>query len=302
MPEIIGHKEIVEDLKKLGSEQKLSHGYIFFGSSMVGKRTVAQALAKFLEKQEFAPWTEGEAMHDAKVIDLEFAKYLDPNIKNSVGIDAVREIKNFLFQKPNTSSRRTAIIDECEMLTTEAQNALLKITEEPPPSSLLILATNDLDALLPTISSRLQKIYFGTVSEKVIAAWLAEEHGIAKKTAEESAKKAHGKPGLALRLLKDEDLKEARASAEKLFKLIPDKRRDFVKKLLEDEGFNFGKLLDAMILYVAANRRPFDVAQGSFSLSNSEKEKIAQWHKFLALRQNVANYNLNPKLQLEALL
>ena len=75
-----------------------------------------------------------------------------------------------------------------------------------------------------------------------------------------------------------------------------------MKKLLEDEGFNFGKLLDAMILYVAANRRPFDVAQGSFSLSNSEKEKIAQWHKFLALRQNVANYNLNPKLQLEALL
>jgi len=80
--------------------------------------------------------------------------------------------------------RRTAIIDECELLTTEAQNALLKITEEPPLSSLLVLATNDLDALLPTISSRLQKIYFGIVTEKEIVAWLTGERGIVKKIAE----------------------------------------------------------------------------------------------------------------------
>ena len=193
--------------------------------------------------------------------------------------------------------RRTAIIDECELLTTEAQNALLKITEEPPLSSLLVLATNDLDALLPTISSRLQKIYFGIVPEKEIVAWLTGERGIVKKIAEETAKQSHGKPGLALRLVEDKDLIEIMKSAEKLFKLVPDKRRDFVKKLLEDEKFNFGKLLDAMILSLAANKRPFDAAQGSFS--PGEKE---QWHKFLELRQNAANYNLNPKLQLEALL
>lgn len=283
---LIGHAEIVDDLKKLVKSGDLAHGYIFFGPAMVGKRTVAQALAKFLEKQEFAPWNEGEVLQDAKVIDLEFAKYLDPNVKNSVGIDAVREIKNFLSQKPNISARRTAIIDECELLTTEAQNALLKITEEPPPSSLLVLATNDLDVLLPTISSRLQKIYLGTVSEKAIAAWLTEEHGVVKKTAEEAAKKSHGKPGLALRLLQDENLKEIMESAEKLFNLTPDKRRDLVKKLLEDETFNFGKLLDAMILCLAVD---------------GPARNTVRWHKFLELRQNVANFNLNPKLQLENL-
>jgi DNA polymerase III delta prime subunit len=284
---LIGHENIVADLKRLAKSGNLSHGYIFFGPAMVGKRTVAQALAKFLEKQEFVPWAEGEALQDAKVVDLASAKYLDPNVKNSIGIDAVREIKNFLSQKPNISARRTAIIDDCELLTAEAQNALLKITEEPPASALLILATSDIDVLLPTISSRLQKIYFGTVPQKEIVAWLADERGIAKKEAEEVAKKAQRKPGLALRLLEDNDLKEIMESAEKLFKLTPDKRRDFVKKLLEDEGFNFGKLLDAMILHLAAN---------------GQVKNAAQWHKFLALRQNAANFNLNPKLQLEALL
>ena len=57
-----------------------------------------------------------------------------------------------------------------EFLTVEAQNALLKITEEPPASSLIIFISSDLESILPTILSRMEKVYFGLVSGTEIVA------------------------------------------------------------------------------------------------------------------------------------
>src|ERR1700733_12334468 len=131
---LIGHKGIIGDMKKLAEKGQLSHGYIFYGPSMVGKRMIAVGLAKFLETGEFDSLKEHEVLQDYTVIT-------SPN-KNSIGIDAVREIRHFLWQKPVASLKRTLIIDEAELLTTEAQNALLKIAEEPPASSLLILVAS----------------------------------------------------------------------------------------------------------------------------------------------------------------
>ena len=164
---------------------------------MIGKRTFAAAFARFLEKNIFelpaksearlGQPAEGEVLQDCKIIDLAFAKWLDPEKKgDSIGIDAAREIKNFLWQKPNASSRRTLILDEVEFLTAEAQNALLKITEEPPASSLIIFVSSDPDGLLPTILSRIEKIYFGLAAEPEIAEWLTKERKLSAADAKNS--------------------------------------------------------------------------------------------------------------------
>ncbi|MDP2598848.1 MAG: hypothetical protein Q8P49_03400 [Candidatus Liptonbacteria bacterium] len=294
---LIGHQDIIKDLARLAKKSELPHGYIFFGSSMVGKRTVAQALANFLENGVFEPPAGSTVLQDAITIA--------PDEKGTLGIDSVRELKNFLWQKPMVSARRTAVIDGGELLTPEAQNALLKITEEPPRSSLLILVTSDIDGLLPTISSRLQKLYFGTVPEKGIVSWFAEStnKALTKSDFVTIAKRAMGKPGLAWKLIHDSEFREISKSAENLLKLPGEKRRDFVKKLMEDESFDFAKLLDAMILCIAADVvKSFDPAQ-DLSLPSREREKQRRrWHKFLSLRHDVAYFNLNPKLQLEALL
>ena len=306
---LIGHSKIIADLKRLAKSGGLSHGYIFFGPSMVGKRTTAQALAKFLEKgspSKFLPgksWDgkfetlrEGEPLQDSMTIDVAFARRLNPEKKSDeIGIDAVRELKGFLWQKPGASARRTAIIDDGELLTAEAQNALLKITEEPPQSSLLILITNDIDGLLPTISSRLQKIYFSTVPEKEIFAWLTEsateEKPVGAKARADISSlvaKSANKPGLAWRMAHDEEFRAHLKSAQNLLKSTSGERKEMLKKMMDDEAFDLGRLLDAMILAVAAE-------------GFADAKRIARWHKFLALRQNVANYNLNPKLQMENL-
>ncbi len=74
--------------------------------------------------------------------------------KSSVGIDQIRQLKSHIFQKPLKSPYKLVIIEEAEKLTVEAQNALLKILEEPPSCAILVLEGANRQHLLPTIISR----------------------------------------------------------------------------------------------------------------------------------------------------
>ncbi len=273
MPKVLGHEAIVHDLERLSREGRLSHGYLFFGPSMVGKRTVARAFAHFLEKGAFAAPTAEEVLQDEKIVVR--------GEGNTIGIDAVREAKNFLWQRPNASPRRTLIIDDAELLTIEAQNALLRITEEPPVSSLLVLITSDPERILGTIRSRLQGISFGTVPEAAIAAWI----DATKKTdATTFARRALGKPGLAWRLAHDEAFAAELARAEKFLRTPRAARKEFVKKLIEPDDFSLRRFLEAVIITLAWEK--------------PAKANAALWHKTLALYGALADFPLNPRLQL----
>jgi len=228
-------------------------------------------------------------------------KSLDPDVAgNSIGIDAAREIKHFLFQRPNASSRRTLIIDDAAMMTNEAQNAILKITEEPPASSLFILISSDTEGLLQTILSRLQKISFGIVPDQEIASWLSKEHRVPMAKASVTAERSFGEPGLALRLVFDKELGKNIASAEKFLKTTATTRRDVVKKIIEPDDFNLRIFLDAVILVLSWEILPLRIPVKN--PAKQVKNKIALWHKTLALYGRVTNFSLNPRLQLENLL
>src|ERR1700735_4802673 len=100
---MIGHQKIFDDLKNLNGHGALGHGYIFHGPSMVGKKLAAAEFAGYLEQGTFAINNE-RILSDMMLVE--------PVENGSIGIDAVREIRNFLWQKPNTSSRRTLIIND----------------------------------------------------------------------------------------------------------------------------------------------------------------------------------------------
>lgn len=148
----IGHQHLVKDFQGLVKRGKLSHAYIFFGEPQVGKFYFAKHLANLLENNKFE--IASRVLQDALVLE------------SATGIDAMRSLKSFLWQKPVISLKRTVIIDNADRLTPEAQNAILKIVEEPPASALLVLVANQLDNLLPPLVSRLQKIYFGRLKDE----------------------------------------------------------------------------------------------------------------------------------------
>lgn len=222
----IGHKKLIKLFKRLADENKLSHAYLFFGEPQVGKFLFADSLANYLETRRF----------EKPLRILEETLILEPT-GGVIGIDKARELINFLYQKPIFSKKRTVIIRDVENLTSEAQNAILKIVEEPPKDSLIILIGSSEDLLLPVLISRLQKVYFPRVSAPEIESFLISIAG--KKFNREKitsiAGQSFGRPGRAMDLLLNKKNKKdeiVENDLDKFFEsLIIDLYRDKYKNL-----------------------------------------------------------------------
>lgn len=89
--------------------------------------------------------------------------------RKSIGITQSREITNFLSEKPFSSECKAVLVDKAELLTTQAQNALLKILEEHPTFAHIILNSKTENSLLETVQSRCKKISAETQKKEKIA-------------------------------------------------------------------------------------------------------------------------------------
>ncbi len=119
---IIGHKNIIDQLKQLADDKFLSHSYIFWGLPKVGKKTIAKALANYLENQIF-DYPE-KILLDSFEIDV-----LNNNEESA--LEQIRMIKDFLYKTPIKSFYRTVIVDNASSLNKYAQNACLKLQKNP---------------------------------------------------------------------------------------------------------------------------------------------------------------------------
>ena len=78
----------------------------------------------------------------------------DKKTKNSIGVEDIKKLKKKLYLKPIYGTQKAVIICNSHLLTVEAQNAMLKILEEPPGNTLIILTSNTKEAFISTIISR----------------------------------------------------------------------------------------------------------------------------------------------------
>lgn len=156
------YEKIENDFKRLAKNNQLSHAYLFFGENEEEIFLFAKSLANFLENGIFE---ESTGLLQETLIILPDEKSLPAGRHGVIGIDAIRSLKNFLWQKSVDSKSRIAIIKGAQNLTPEAQNAALKIAEEPPESVLIIFIAKSSENLLQALNSRLQKIYFSNELE-----------------------------------------------------------------------------------------------------------------------------------------
>lgn len=91
-------------------------------------------------------------------------------VKNSIGIDDVRDLRKFLERKTTGTHgiRRIVIIEDADSMTAEAQNALLKSLEEPPADTVIILTSSDINILLNTIHSRVQHLRVEPIGKSLV--------------------------------------------------------------------------------------------------------------------------------------
>ena len=109
-----------------------------------------------------------------------------------IKIEQIRALLHTLSMKPYEAKIRVVIISEAQCMNAAASNALLKILEEPPDRSMLVLIATRKSDLLPTIVSRCQLVRFNRISSEYIAAWLVTEHGLEAQSAEILAAMANG--------------------------------------------------------------------------------------------------------------
>ncbi len=155
---IIGHAEIRAILGRLARLKEPPQSYLFAGPRHVGKRSVAEAFAWELIGE--VPGYDGDLL----VIEPEIITTEKKERERPIPIEAIREMKRFLSLSPAAGRRRVAIIDQAEKLHPSAANALLKVLEEPPSASALILVTAEPGGLLPTLRSRLFPVAFRPVA------------------------------------------------------------------------------------------------------------------------------------------
>ena len=160
--EVSGENEIVKSLKLSLKNKSMAHAYLFSGPRGVGKTTIARLIAKGVNCLNLKE--TGEPCNECKnckaINEGRFSDLIEIDAASNRSIDEIRSLKEKINYQPVEGLKKVYIIDEAHMLTKEAFNALLKTLEEPPAHVMFILATTELEKILPTIISRCQRYDF----------------------------------------------------------------------------------------------------------------------------------------------
>lgn len=219
--EIVGHKEIIRHLQNVIRLGKVSHAYIFSGETGCGKKLLATAFAMTLqcEQRGVDPCLTCSSCKKALSKNHPDIIHITHEKPNSIGIEDIRsQLIDDVAIKPYCSSYKIYIISEAEKLTLQAQNALLKTIEEPPAYAVILLLTNNMDALLPTITSRCVKLGLRPVKESMVKEYLMEKMHIPDYQAKMDASLAQGNIGKAKQLAESEDFAQVTENALRLLR------------------------------------------------------------------------------------
>jgi DNA polymerase III subunit delta' len=154
------------DLAAAIDSERLPHALLIHGPGGWGEGTLAEALAlNLIDRDSNATPAAAIAHPDLRWIVPEGAG-------EQIGIDAVRAVADFIVRTPQIAPRKVAVITNADALNPHAANALLKTLEEPPPDSYLVLVSDSLRDLLPTLRSRCRLLAVRPPAEATALAWI----------------------------------------------------------------------------------------------------------------------------------
>jgi len=189
LDDIYGNDSIIRDIKNIFTKpvDERPHAFLLTGYRGCGKTTIARIISKM---------TDCNIEHD--FIEIDVGEYR--------GIDAARTIKKNIQYRPLSGPARVYLLDECHRLTPDAQEALLKTTEEPPSHAYIIYSTTDPEKLKATLKDRCTVFQVEPLEEKKCIKFLrviARREGIKIPIPiiELIVEKSDGRPRSALKLL-----------------------------------------------------------------------------------------------------
>lgn len=215
---LIGHGWAVDILQAALAHERVGHAYLFTGPEHIGKTTLARTFAQALNCLEQDPLRRpcGQC-RPCRLIAVDRhpdVRLLEPEVtargKRSLKIDEVRELQRDLSFAPYEARHKIAILAHFDAASQGASNAFLKTLEEPPPGVVLLLTATEADALLPTITSRCRVMTLRPLTAPALQSALEEGWQVPAPDAARLAHLADGRPGWALRALRDPSLLQER--------------------------------------------------------------------------------------------
>ncbi|RPJ72983.1 MAG: DNA polymerase III subunit delta', partial [Desulfobacteraceae bacterium] len=187
---IIGQPRPIRILTRLLARGILPHALLFTGMEGVGKKTTAAAVimacnclgSSEAEDDGRGRMTPGAGGCGTCAACRKIAAGSHPDLRRlapaggMIKIEPIRELCAFLNMKPFEARMRAVVITDAQALNPAAGNALLKMLEEPPPQTVMILTTAQAADVLPTIVSRCRQIHFAPLVRRDVAAILMRDH------------------------------------------------------------------------------------------------------------------------------
>lgn len=335
-PDLLGHEETEKRLLDDYNAGRMPHAIILAGPSGIGKATLAYRLARFLFAEGdgadglFGGEGAGAASMyiapehpifrrvasgghaDLLTIEREFDEKKG-RLKTEISAEAARSVAPFLRKTAAEGGWRVVIVDSAEYLNAHSQNALLKILEEPPKKSLLILTTSQPGAFLPTVRSRCRLLPMLTPPEKTAGELLDKmTHGLDQSEKTALCRLAECSIGRALQLqqsggvalykdllalvatLPDIDVVAAQDMAEKICKKGDDHSFDVARDILT--GW-----CERQARAEARGNKTADITPGDgeifarLSALYPPRHFLNTWEKMAKLFQQTEVYNLDKR-------
>lgn len=315
-PILAGQEKIVHFLKHSIKSGKISHAYGFFGPSGIGKRRLVDFFVQALLCENNNGVSCGRCRNCilfAQNNHTDVYRVVKDTEEKNIGIEKMREMRERVYLAPSISRRNIAVVYDAHSLSTDAQNSILKVLEEPPESAIIILIADFADSLLPTLRSRLLSIRLNNIPIGEMIACLEREYPeISKELVRNAAHLASGKIETARNLIADKTLLElAEKEYSRALLFLNSQRGERLKMLYDvfsksmsfieqqNSGLNF-----ANSLLIAAEWSVYEKLgiKESFLAAKSDKKStgnLAEIGKGLFELIDMMKRNIAPRLAFE---
>lgn len=230
---LLCHSEPARQVAESWRSGRMHHAWLLTGLEGIGKATFALRMAAFALSG--GKGTPGQPMAEDRQAQhalaethpdlLVIRRAVDEKtgaLKQGILVDEALRIGTFLHKTSSHGGWRVVVIDEAHTLNRNAQNAILKILEEPPSRAMIIMTATTVGAMLPTIRSRCRVLQFAPLDEKAMRDLLARHaSGLGEEDIGKLLPLADGSIGKALRILKTEAL-EGYGELVELHRALPE--------------------------------------------------------------------------------
>lgn len=308
---IIGHDDIVENLKTMVEREEINHALLFEGIGGIGKKYTAKVFANSI-------LCLGKSDNECIPNDFSYINDSNPDYlfltseNNTLKKAQIEELIDFMSIRPFDSRYKVAIVEDFDKATKEAQNALLKTLEEAPSYGKMILLSENKKNILETVLSRVKLYTFTPIKKTKLIEYLIKNYDIEENEASFYADYSNGSLGKAIRIIKDEDFRQNRRQAVEIFDRALKSEGDYV---LKNIGFfenieNIDTVLDMYLTWLRdllifkktnkgrhlINRDLERIIRSETHLSDNQINNIKE--KIIELKENL-KYNVTEDLALE---